>query len=451
MRVAVLGLGEAGSLYSTAYVEAGCEVVGFDPRPIDPPSGVSMAGSIAEAVADADLVLGLTTARPSVAVAEEASEALQDGALFLDLNAASPTRKQEVAEALGPRAKVVDGAVIGSVPRYGARVRVLLSGAHSEEAAELLRIVGADAEPIQGRIGDASQRKLLRSVFMKGLGALITESMRAGEESGEVDWMRAQIAGELADGEATLDRLLTGTRTHALRRAAELGDSIDLLAEHAHPWPMSEAARSVHLGVGRAQGSNLAAELAALPTSALGDGGDRLGFLDSGIKPMWDSAPIAGRAFTVLTRPGDNQAIHRALPLTRPGDILVIAGGGETDRALIGELIAERAQIRGIAGMVIDGAIRDAAEIAQLGLPVWARAVSPAGPYKSGPGRLRETISVAGAVCHHGDYIVADADGVLVVPATSAEQAVAAGRAVIADEQRRQKEIRATAASSTQS
>ncbi|RAG60006.1 transferase, partial [Burkholderia multivorans] len=114
---------------------------------------------------------------------------------------------------------------------------------------------------------------------------------------------------------------------------------------------------------------------------------------------------------------------------------------GETDRALIGELIAERAQIRGIAGMVIDGAIRDAAEIAQLGFPVWARAVSPAGPYKSGPGRLRETISVAGAVCHHGDYIVADADGVLVVPATSAEQAVAAGRAVIADEQRRQKEI----------
>ncbi|RAE83535.1 transferase, partial [Burkholderia multivorans] len=122
-----------------------------------------------------------------------------------DLNAASPTRKREVAEALGPRAKVVDGAVIGSVPRYGARVRVLLSGAHSEEAAELLRIVGADPEPIQGRIGDASQRKLLRSVFMKGLGALITESMRAGEESGEVDWMSAQIAGELADGEATID------------------------------------------------------------------------------------------------------------------------------------------------------------------------------------------------------------------------------------------------------
>ncbi|WP_144589399.1 RraA family protein [Brevibacterium casei] len=445
MRVAVLGLGEAGSLYSDAYVQAGSEVVGFDPRPVDPPAGVTKAGSIAEAVADADLILGLTTAKPSVGVAEEASAAMKDGALFLDLNAASPKRKQEVAEAIGSGRKFADGAVIGSVPRYGAEVHVLISGPCSDEAADLLRIVGARAEPIQGDIGDASQRKLLRSVFMKGLGALITESMLAGEEAGETEWVRAQIAGELAQGEATLDRLLSGTRTHALRRSAELADSIDLLADHERPWSMTEAARSVHLELAREDAAPVAAELAKIPTSALGDGGDRLGFLDSDIKPVWDSAPIAGRAFTVHTRPGDNQAIHRALPLTRPGDVLVVAGGGETNRALIGELIAERAQLRGIVGMIIDGAVRDAAAIEQLGFPVWAKGVSPAGPYKSGPGRLRETISVAGAVCHHGDYVVADADGVLVVPAASVEQVLAAGQAVLADEHRRQQEIRATA------
>ena len=447
MRVAVLGLGEAGSLYAKAFVQEGNDVAGFDPRTVDVPAGVTTAGSVAEAVAESDLILSLTTAKPSVAVAEEAAEAIRDSAVYLDLNAASPLRKRDVAEALGSRARFVDGAVIGSVPRYGAQVHVLLSGPHSDEAADLLRTIGARAEPIQGRIGDASQRKLLRSVFMKGLGALITEAMRAGEETGEVEWVRAQIAGELAQGEDTLDRLLKGTRTHALRRAAELGDSLDLLADRERPWPMAEAARSVHLELTREGTGRLADALAAVPTSALGDGGDRLGFLDSDIKPMWTSAPIAGPAFTVLTRPGDNQAIHRALPLTRPGDVLVVAGGGETNRALIGELIAERAQLRGIAGMIIDGAIRDVNEIAHLGFPVWAKGVSPAGPFKSGPGRLRTTIAVAGAVCRHGDYIVADADGVLVVPADSAEQVLAAGRAVIADEQRRQSDIRASAVS----
>ncbi|MBM6590818.1 transferase [Brevibacterium sp. RIT803] len=442
MRVAVLGLGEAGFKYSRAFAEAGHEVAGFDPRDLETAAGVVKAASVVEAVSGADLVLGLTTSRPSVSVAAEASASLAGDSVYIDMNAASPHRKREVQNALGADAKFVDGAVIGSVQRFGAQVHVLLSGAHSDEAAEKLKAIGAEAESIRGQVGDASRRKLLRSVFMKGLGALLTEAMRAGEETGEVEWMRTQIAGELVQGGETLDRLLSGTRTHAYRRSVELGDSVDLLSGLEHPWPMTVAARAVHLSLAADTEGPLADQLAAVPTSALGDAGDRLGFLNSSVKPMWKSPPLAGRAFTVQTRPGDNQAIHRALPLTAPGDVLVVAGGGYSERALIGELIAERAHIRGIAGMIIDGAIRDVKEIEEIGFPVWATGVSPAGPYKSGPGRLRETIAVAGAVCRHGDYVVADADGVLVVPAIAAEKILADGLAVVDDERRRQTEMR---------
>lgn len=446
MRVAILGLGEAGAMYARAFALAGHAVAGFDPRDVDVDAGVEKAGSVREAVQGSDLVLGLTTAKPSVAVAEEAAPALSAEAMYIDLNAAAPERKLEVAAALGETAKVVDGAVIGSVQKFGAQVHVLLSGPYAEEAASMLGQIDARAESIGGNVGDASRRKLLRSVFMKGLGALVTEAMATGESAGEVTWMRQQIAGELAQGEATLDRLWSGTKTHAFRRGAELGDSLAALLDVGNDWPMTRAARSLHLGLAReggANSTNVVEALANIPTSALGDGGDRLGMLHSRIKPVWDCPPLAGRAFTVTTRPGDNQALHRALGLARPGDVLVIDGGGHTERALMGELIAERAQNAGIAGMIIDGAIRDVREIADLGFPVWAAAVSPAGPYKNGPGRCGQPVSIGGVVCQPGDIVVADADGVIVVPALEAESVLAAGQAVVADEQQRQRDIRA--------
>lgn len=445
MRVAILGMGEAGMLYAKAFAAVGCDVRGYDPRDVAVAAGMHKSASIAEAVSGADLVLGLTTAGPSVSVAREAAEALGEGSLFIDMNAASPEHKRKVGKALGQGAKMVDGAVIGSVPRFGARVHVLLSGEHSDEAAQKLQVIGAEAESMLGEVGDASGRKLLRSVFMKGLGALITEAMAAGEQAGESQWMKLQIAGELALGDSAVDRLWEGTKTHSYRRAMELGASLDLLtADGNRSWPMTQAAQEVHLAGVQGRTQSLADELAAIPTSAIGDGGDRLGILDSSVKPVWSCPPIAGRAFTVYTRPGDNQALHEALPLAMPGDVLVIAGGGYTERALMGELIAERAQKLGIAGMVIDGAVRDVDALAELEFPVWASGISPAGPYKSGPGRLCGTIAVAGVACRHGDFIVADADGVIVIPAATAEREIAAGRAVVADELQRQELIRAS-------
>ncbi|TDL40091.1 methyltransferase [Arthrobacter nitrophenolicus] len=154
----------------------------------------------------------------------------------------------------------------------------------------------------------------------------------------------------------------------------------------------------------------------AIPTANIGDAMERLGAVDSCIQSVWKGARLAGPAFTVWTRPGDNLAIHAALKEAQPGDVIVVAGGGDESRALLGELIGGRARAAGIAGFVVDGAIRDADGLAEYQVPVFARAVSPAGPYKDGPGRLGCPVSLGGVAVVPGDLIVADADGVVVVP-----------------------------------
>nr|WP_231366385.1 methyltransferase [Zhihengliuella flava] len=186
---------------------------------------------------------------------------------------------------------------------------------------------------------------------------------------------------------------------------------------------------------------DLSVRLAAIPTAALGDAGDRLGLLHSAVKPVWEAPAVAGRALTVWTRPGDNAAVHQALEQARPGDILMVAGGGHLERALMGELIGERAVSKGIRAFITDGAVRDAEELARIGFPVWSAGVSPAGPYKDGPGRVDVPISIGGVVCLPGDYVVADADGVIVIPGAQAETLAARGEAVLEDEARRRREI----------
>jgi regulator of RNase E activity RraA len=155
--------------------------------------------------------------------------------------------------------------------------------------------------------------------------------------------------------------------------------------------------------------------LRALPVAVIGDVMDRLGLMNAAIKPIWPGARFAGHALTVWTRAGDNKTIHEALPLVRPDDVIVVNGESDESRALIGELIARRAQVAGAAGFVLDGAARDAEGIEALGVPVFARAITPAGPYKFGPGRIGGSIAVGGVVVSAGDYIAGDADGVVVI------------------------------------
>ncbi|APX34980.1 methyltransferase [Brachybacterium sp. P6-10-X1] len=171
-----------------------------------------------------------------------------------------------------------------------------------------------------------------------------------------------------------------------------------------------------------------------LPSANIADAMGRLGAMDPGIKPAWPGATMVGPAFTVWTRPGDNRGIHEALQQVRPGDVIVVNGGGDQARALIGELVAGRAKIRAVGGFVIDGAVRDAEGLAEYDMPVFARSRTPSGPYKDGPFALSIDIAVGGVAVHPGDIVVGDPDGVVVVPLQSAEAIAEAAEAKQAKE-----------------
>ncbi|AUS77343.1 methyltransferase [Actinoalloteichus sp. AHMU CJ021] len=176
--------------------------------------------------------------------------------------------------------------------------------------------------------------------------------------------------------------------------------------------------------------ADLLAALAEVPAANLGDAMGRFNVLDSRIQAIWPGARLAGRARTVWTRAGDNLFVHQAIERAEPGDVLVVNGFADESRALIGELIGVKAKARGIAGFVLDGAARDAADLAALGMPVFARALTPAGPYKDGPGVLDTTIAVGGVAVTPGDIIVGDSDGVVVVPLSEAAGVLDGARAL---------------------
>ena len=165
---------------------------------------------------------------------------------------------------------------------------------------------------------------------------------------------------------------------------------------------------------------------------------------------MWDGAHLVGAAYTVWTRPGDNAGIHEALRHAQPGDILVINGGGDESRALIGELIGGRAKSRGVVGFVIDGAVRDAPGLAEYDMPVYARALTPAGPYKDGPYVVAAPTAVGGVVVNPGDVVVGDADGVVVVPLALADLVADLAQAKHDDELRKRHLIDADIAAAEQ-
>jgi len=160
---------------------------------------------------------------------------------------------------------------------------------------------------------------------------------------------------------------------------------------------------------------DLLATLARFGTAMVTDAMERFGALDSEIHAQWPTARLIGNAFTVWTRSGDNLAIHKALDMVAPGDVLVVNGSGDKSRALIGEMIGIKAKARGVAGFVLDGAARDIDALRELGMPVFARASTPAGPYKHGPFRLLEPIAVGGVCVSPGDAVLADSDGVAIV------------------------------------
>lgn len=170
---------------------------------------------------------------------------------------------------------------------------------------------------------------------------------------------------------------------------------------------------------------------ARLATPNVADVMWRFGAVGESIHPIGDaSAYLAGAALTVRTRPTDNLMVHKALELARPGDIIVVEAGGEMRHAILGELMCRYAVERGVEGFVVDGPVRDGSAIHSLGLPVYARGLTPRGPYKEGPGEINVPVSCGGVAVCPGDLILGDADGVVVVPRDAADEVLAEARAV---------------------
>lgn len=159
-----------------------------------------------------------------------------------------------------------------------------------------------------------------------------------------------------------------------------------------------------------------------LPVANIDDSMDRMQAIDPSIKPLGSQGRLLGPAFTVKVAQGDNLFLHAAMDMAKPGDVIVIDAGGYEGRAIFGELMATYLKVRGIAGMVCDGAVRDRDELAELeNFPIYAKAATPDGPYKNGPGEIGTDVVVGGRTVHPGDIVVGDGDGVIFLDPAKAE------------------------------
>jgi 3-hydroxyisobutyrate dehydrogenase-like beta-hydroxyacid dehydrogenase len=245
--VAVLGLGEAGSAIAADLVAAGARVRGYDPA-VTAAEGITDTAGEAEAARGADLVLSVNSAKAAVQALAAGLAGLRPGALWADLNTASPGTKRQLADmALAAGAAFADVAMMAPVPGRGLRVPMLASGTGAARYAAILSPLGAEVEVLDGPAGLAASRKLLRSVFYKGMATSVVEALDAARASGDEEWLRAHIAAELAAADAaTVERITDGTRRHAVRRAAEMEAAADMLAELGVPPLMASASRAVH-------------------------------------------------------------------------------------------------------------------------------------------------------------------------------------------------------------
>jgi RraA family protein len=171
------------------------------------------------------------------------------------------------------------------------------------------------------------------------------------------------------------------------------------------------------------------AKFRQLPVANISDSMSRMTAGGAALRPMHRSGVLAGLAFTVRTRPGDNLMVHKALDIAEPGDVIVVDGGGDLTNSLIGEMMVAHAQTRRIGGIVIYGAIRDYDTIHAGDFPVFAAGVTHRGPYKDGPGEINVPIAIEGMVIAPGDLIVGDGDGVVCVPFDATAEVLKAAEA----------------------
>lgn len=232
MVISVLGLGEAGSVLAGDLVAAGVTVRGFDPAGFEL-EGVVAAPEPRSATAGADAILSLNSAEVAVEAAAAVGDSLARGSLFADLNTAAPALKRDVAEVVaGSGASFADVALLGPVPGNGLRTPALASGPGAERFAQLFGELGMPVTVVGAEAGEAAARKLVRSVFAKGLAASVGEALSAAQRLGCEEWLYGELERTLTEADAALLlRLIEGSRTHAARRREEMKAAVAMLDE----------------------------------------------------------------------------------------------------------------------------------------------------------------------------------------------------------------------------
>jgi 4-hydroxy-4-methyl-2-oxoglutarate aldolase len=170
------------------------------------------------------------------------------------------------------------------------------------------------------------------------------------------------------------------------------------------------------------------AELAALGVATVHEAAGRIGVIDLPLIRVVPGSRVAGPARTALCMPGDNTMVHALVAHARPGDVLVLTTAEPAPVAFVGDLLATQAQAQGVAGILVDGAVRDLDELAELGLPIWTRFVRAQGATKGDVGKLDVPVVVGGAEIRPGDLVVMDCDGAVVVPADRVDEMLPAAR-----------------------
>ncbi|MGH3186877.1 MAG: DUF1932 domain-containing protein [Streptosporangiaceae bacterium] len=245
--IAVLGLGEAGSAIAVDLLAAGVCVRGYDPAAASP-EGITDTRGEAEAAQGADVVLSVNSAKAAVEAFDAGRHGLRPGGLWADLNTASPGTKRRLAQiAEESGIPFADVAMMAPVPGRGLRVPMLASGSGAGPYADALAPLGADIEVLDGPAGLAATKKLLRSVFYKGMAAAVVEALEAARAAGHEQWLLEHLADQLTAADAgTLERITEGTYRHAVRRSAEMEAAAAMLTELGVSPLMADASRALH-------------------------------------------------------------------------------------------------------------------------------------------------------------------------------------------------------------